>query len=240
VRTIKQLGFLLVLSLAIDACSSKGVSPPDGATFEDAGGTEAGAVDLGQAGRDAGDDVTGTVDGTVALDLQPVDTGSLEGGVLTCGGVGSACLGQTGCSSGDDVDIGCRSILLCQNGSLRAANSLFIRCGATAGSACPATQPVEGTSCSLHTQTCSYVTGTCTCANGCEGGTDAGPCARPTTWHCDAPPPSGCPMQAPQLGAPCANGTAYCSYGNSCASYQVSCQSGYWEPNGFMPFGGCA
>jgi hypothetical protein len=92
----------------------------------------------------------------------------------------------------------------------------------------------------LAAQLCSYPTGTCTCATGCGGGVDAGPCQKPTTWHCDRPPSADCPIQAPQLGIPCAKEKTTCSYGGYCAQYQVSCQGGYWEPNGSMALGGCA
>jgi hypothetical protein len=99
---------------------------------------------------------------------------------------------------------------------------------------------MDGSACTLAAQLCSYPTLTCTCATGCESGADAGPCQKPTTWHCDRPPPAGCPIQAPQLGIPCAKEKTTCSYGGYCAQYTVSCQGGYWEPNGFLPFGGCA
>jgi hypothetical protein len=179
-----------------------------------------------------------TSDGVVGIDLQPFDLGS-EGGAAACMEA-AACTGQTGCSSGDDVDIGCRSFLVCQSGTLKAQRSYFIPCGATSASACPATQPGEGVACTLQGQTCSYSTGTCTCATGCESPIDAGPCSKPKTWHCDPLPPTGCPTQAPQLGAPCLDGKAVCAYGKYCYQYEVSCQGGYWEPYGPSPFGGCA
>jgi hypothetical protein len=172
-------------------------------------------------------------------DLPPSDLGSGEAGAGACGTAGGACTGLTGCSSGDDVDIACRSILLCQSGTLRAYTPIYLRCGATSGSPCPATQPVAGAACSLQGQTCSYPTGTCSCATGCEGGADAGPCQRPKTWYCGSPL-AGCPTQAPQLGASCSNEKATCSYGSYCYEYQVSCQGGYWEPATYLSFGGCA
>jgi len=191
---------------------------------------------LDGSGSVADDAVTN--DGLVVVDLQPIEARFGEGGAAACGEVGAACTDQTSCSSGDDVDIGCRSLLVCQNGILTTP-FLYIRCGATSGSACPTTQPTQGTACTLSAQTCSFSTGTCTCTAGCGGGTDAGPCPNPTTWHCDAPLRPGCPTQAPQLGAPCSDGKVSCSYGGYCAQYAVSCQGGYWEPYVNLPFGGC-
>jgi hypothetical protein len=211
--------------------------PADGA--RDASG-EPLAVDPNHDGPDAASDDGVARDGIAVVDLGTPDTGLADGVPPGCGAAGDPCAGQTGCSSGDSVDIACRSVLVCQNGTLSPANLLFVRCGATAGSPCPATQPTEGAACTLAAHTCSYPTGTCTCATGCEGGTDAGPCQKPTTWHCDPSPPAGCPVQAPQLGLPCANEKVSCRYGGYCAQYQVTCQSGYWEPYGFMSFGGCA
>jgi hypothetical protein len=153
---------------------------------------------------------------------------------------GAACFGQTSCSSGDEVDLWCRSMLVCQSGTLQAPSRIFTTCGATAGSPCPETQPGQGTACALRSQTCSYTTGTCTCATGCEAGVDAGPCQRPKTWYCDGRPPAGCPTQAPQLGDPCPTDRAICSYGRYCYQYQVTCTAGHWEPYSWGAFGGCA
>ena len=210
-----------------DALASDGVVTLDSATNQD----------LDSGGEKDAEPTDGPSDGVVVLDLQPIDVGFGESGAAACGVVGAVC--QTACSWGDDVDIGCRHILVCQYGTLGSTRS-FNRCGTTAGNACPATQPAEGAACTLSSQTCSYSTGTCTCATGCESGTDAGLCPKPTTWHCAPPPPTGCPIQAPQLGVPCSGEGTACGYGSHCANTAVSCQGGYWEPYGFSAFGGCA
>jgi hypothetical protein len=241
-QKIGQPGLLAFLSLALLACNAKGPSPRDGGASSGAGGgggvVATGGTSSGGSGGSGG--IAMASDGPTAFDVGASDLLAGEGGVAACGVVGDACTGQTGCSSGDDVEFACRSILVCQNGGLRPASLQFVRCGATSGNACPATQPTDGATCILTAQTCSYPTGTCTCATGCEGGTDAGPCQRPKTWHCDRPPSAGCPSQAPHLGAPCATERAFCTYGCCCAQYRVTCQSGYWEPQGYMSFGGCA
>jgi hypothetical protein len=192
-----------------------------------------------QDSPDAASDDTMTGDGALVVDLRITEIGVAEAGAAACGAAGTACTGQLGCSSGDDIDVGCRSALVCQNDTWTRSSFLFIRCGATTANDCPNALPTEGSACTLAAQLCSYATGTCTCATGCESGTDAGPCQKPKTWHCDLPPPAGCPIQAPHLGMPCAQEKTACSYGGYCAQYRVSCQGGYWEPNGFMPFGGC-
>lgn len=211
--------------------------PTDGAgdTFF---ATRADGSDLDSS--DAASENTVTGDGAVVVDLRLAEIGAAEAGAAACGAAGTACTGQLGCSSGDDIDVGCRSALVCQNGTWTRPSPLFIRCGATRANDCPNALPTDGSACTLAAQLCSYPTGTCTCATGCESGADAGPCQKPTTWHCDRPPPAGCPIQAPQLGIPCAKEKTVCSYGGYCAQYQVSCQGGNWEPNGFLPFGGCA
>ena len=211
--------------------------PADGA--RDASG-EPLPVEPNHDGTDAASDDGVARDGAVVVDFGATDIGLTDGVPPDCGTAGDPCAGQTGCSSGDSVDFACRSILVCQSGTLRPAYLPFVRCGATSGSACPVTQPTASAACTLAAHTCSYSTGTCTCATDCESGTDAGPCQKPTTWHCDPPPAAGCPIQAPQLGLPCANEKASCDYGGYCAQYQVTCQSGYWEPYGDMSFGGCA
>jgi hypothetical protein len=274
-QTHCQLGILVWLSLAMNACSSKSsmVHPRDGAAGQDQGGGPGGTGNGGTDGRLGGDggvardtdqidggtdtfaealdggpsldvsdavaDDAGASDGRIVIDLQPIDIGSGESGAATCGAVGSACTGQTGCSSGDDVDIGCRSFLVCQSGTFRAAH-LTARCGATSGSACPDVQPTNGAACAQSPQVCSYSTGTCTCATGCESPVDAGPCQKPTTWHCVSTPMTGCPIQAPQLGVPCSSDRALCQYGSSCLQYEVQCQGGYWQPYGYLWSGGCA
>jgi hypothetical protein len=204
--------------------------------------TSTGALDVGPAydGPDTALDVALTSDGTVGADLVPVDTGQGESGAAACGAVGSACAVPTACSSGDDVDLGCRSILVCQNGTLSMQNSLFIRCGASSGSPCPATRPEDGTSCPLHAQVCSYSTGTCACATGCESPVDAGPCQQAKTWHCSPATATGCPRQAPHLGTPCLQESITCSYGSPCLQFEFRCHGGFWEPWNSTPFGGCA
>ena len=242
---------------------ASGGSGGNGGIANDAGSTDGPRDTFSETRADGsepdGPDATSydatTGDGAVVVDLRIAETGTTEAGTTeagtteagtteagaaTCGAAGTACTGQLACSSGDDIAVGCRSTLACQNGTWNRPNSLFIRCGATALNACPNTLPTEGSACTLDAQLCSYPTGTCTCATGCESGIDAGPCQKPTTWHCDRPPPADCPIQAPQLGIPCAKEKTACSYGGYCAQYQVSCQGGYWQPNGFLPFGGCA
>jgi hypothetical protein len=171
------------------------------------------------------------------LDASPVDVGNGRGGPTACS-PGAACTDLLTCSSGDDVDLGCRSFLVCKSGTLEAAYS-FIRCGAAVGSACSTGKPQDGAACDVHGQTCSYSLGTCTCATGCEGGADAGPCDRPMKWHCGPPSSGSCPSRAPQLGAPCGQTALTCGYGSNCYQYQVTCRKGHWEPSGSLPFGGC-
>ena len=191
--------------------------------------TDDAALDAGSA-----DDVREADVDSAASDAEPAESSG-----PVCGAAGAACPDQRSCSSGDDVDVGCRSFLICQSGTLKATTSTFIRCGATAGSACSASQPDEGAACTVSGQTCSYASGTCTCATGCESPVDAGPCQKPRTWHCASPSGAGCPSQAPQLGAGCLDENATCAYGSPCYQYEVKCSAGYWEPFGALPLGGC-
>jgi hypothetical protein len=257
----KRLGLFVLLSLALPACGSKKtvVTPHDGSTpldlgrdadqdagvevIPDAAATEAtrdragDALRVGSDGPDAAGDTPVTRDGPVAEDLKSQDEGSEETGVACV--AGAACSGQTSCSSGDEIDLWCRTMLVCQSGILRAPARFPVRCGASAGSPCPAIQPGEGEACPLLAQTCSYTTGTCACATGCESGVDAGPCQRPKTWYCNPRPANGCPTQAPQLGDPCSGENMVCFYGRYCYQYEVTCQGGHWEPHGWAAFGGC-
>jgi hypothetical protein len=176
-------------------------------------------------------------DGEVEDNSAPPEAGGTQG----CGAFGSPCTPEDrGCSSGDAVEIACRSFTECRNGRWSGVTIYLAACGAGGPNACPAGVPAAGASCPVEAQLCSYPDGvSCACATGCETGTDAGadagPCRTPgpPIWICSGAngvASSDCPMAAPQLGDPCGAQSSRCTYGHYCAAYyQVGCVAGRWE-----------
>jgi hypothetical protein len=182
-----------------------------------------------------------SADAETGMDGPPVsaDAGLEDAVPGSCPAEGTACAMRASCSVGDRTDVGCRALSWCENGSWQRA-SLYAKCGTAMGSPCPTPSAVDGASCTVAGQLCSYPIHTCTCATGCESGADAGACRGPLLWRCGGEgQPPGCEPQAPHLGTPCVQDAVICSYGSYCVQYRVVCQGHVWRLAGPLELGGC-
>ncbi|MBI2389453.1 MAG: hypothetical protein HYV09_07635 [Deltaproteobacteria bacterium] len=97
-------------------------------------------------------------------------------------------------------------------------------CAEDAGSDCPATAPVERSSCTTTAPRCTY-------QNPC-GELDTAICIDGTWayYYGRCPPPPGCPPDPPPLGSPCPPGsTLRCPYQNKCGVvFHAVCDGSGW------------
>jgi hypothetical protein len=236
------LPFALVLVLLGAGCASPAGQGKDGApqTPADAAGQAQRQGDDGPA-TDAAIAPDTATDAAIAPDTAK-DGSSADGPAASCSPVGAACTTNEDpqCSSGDGVEIACRSYRVCSDGRWQPAQSFLAPCQAGGPGACPASAPVPGGVCTVHAQLCSYPSGTsCACVSDCASGVDAGVCNRPFTWTCNVANLSAgslCPPRAPQLGDPCGDQPVQCQYGPTCAAYGIECKSGRWQ---LGAIGGC-
>jgi hypothetical protein len=174
-------------------------------------------------------------------DAAPEDTGFAPG----CGTVGSLCATEDeGCSSGDAIEIACRTIRVCRGGHWQNVFSFLAPCQSGGPTSCPMGEPVAGSACPIHSQLCTYASGvSCGCVTGCESGVDAGPCNKPLAWDCsraNGAPSSRCPPIPPRLEDPCGGQPIQCTYGPYCSAYVVDCKDFRWRLWSLSTIGGCA
>ena len=153
--------------------------------------------------------------------------------------VGSACAApEELCEYGGSWWLGCNRVLRCSQGFWQP----YYGTGcvpADAGGACPATwdQAVTAADASAGAcpaADCQYPEGACECLAGC-GGRGQRRFGIGGVWYCE-PATAQCPTPRPDLGTPCSEAGASCSYGLPCGcGEQLSCVHGVWQGYGFPP-----